>query len=202
MGSSHAQLHDLWNHYETLRTRYRRKKRAVTNAEKEQTLTALSEYLQWCEERDLPPRLFMEKRFEAMYRASRKLAIPRITQLKSDRLAEVWGRVESEHYAQKQYDRLKSEMKPEFVQTVRDLRGAPEPHQETVKRKHAAAPDGCLALFRFSGGYHPKSGWCASCTNASICARQLCATYGFDVVALREGRFAQLPNYVLQAALG
>ena len=193
---------DAWAHYESLRRKYRRKTVTISKDARETLLAALAEYLTWCDEKRLPPLLFMNKRFEAMYLASRRLAIPRVTQLKSDKLAAVWSRVESTHYADAQSERLHREMPSYDVQTIRDLRGEPQPHQETVKRRNSASPDGCLALFRFSGGYHPRSGWCQQCVNQGVCQRQLQATFGFDVAALRAGHLAGLPNHVLHAALG
>ena len=197
MGSVQA-----WDHYEKLRIKYKRRPKVkVGIAERERKLAEMKDYLDWCAARDVPPLLFMEKRFEAMYRASHRMAIPRSNQLKSEKLAAVWGRVESTHYAQQQSDRLHEALSPWQVQVIRDLYSQPTPQQENVKRKNSANPDGCLALFRYSGGYHPKSGWCSQCTNQATCAQQLRAVYGFDVVALREGRFAQLPNHILHAAL-
>ena len=68
----------------------------------------------------------MAKRFEAMHIASRRLAIPRVTQLKSEKLAAVWSRVESKHYAEEQSERLHAEMAAPEVQEVRDLRRSEE----------------------------------------------------------------------------
>ncbi len=126
----------------------------------------------------------------------------RMSQLKSDKLAAIWARIESSHYREQQSDRLHHEMAEPETQAIRDLRADPAPYQETVKRKNSADPDGCLALFRHSGGYHPKSGWCVQCVNQGVCQRQLQATHGFDVGALRSGRLQGLPNRVLMAALG
>lgn len=193
---------DAWAQYDQLRKQYGRSKIRVGRAERGKKDQELSNYLAWCADKGVPPMLFMQKRFEAMYRASRGLAIPRTSQLQSEKLAAIWSRIEGDHYSGVQSDRLHREASDPHVQAVRDLRADPAPHQETVKRKNSASPDGCLALFRHSGGYHPKSGWCVQCVNQGVCQRQLRATYGFDVGALREGRFAGLPNHVLQAALG
>ena len=194
---------ETWDQYEQLRVRYKRRKRLnYGRAERVQKEQELGSYLAWCKAQQLPPLLFMAKRFEAMYRASRGLAVPRMSQLKSDKLARVWARIESDHYRDQQSERLHAEAVPADTLSIRELRADPAPYQETVKRRNVADPDGCLALFRHTGGYHPKSGWCEQCINQGVCQRQLRATYGFDVTALRLGRFQGLPNRVLMAALG
>jgi hypothetical protein len=142
----------------------------------------------------------MEKRFEAMYRASHKKVVPRTSQLASERLAKCWPRVEQAHYSAKHVERVTKAQGTTAQINVRALVADPMPYQEDVKRQNAGMREGCLAMQKYSGGYHPKSAHCRGCDCKARCTDQLTATHGFDVVALRTGRYQQVPNHILKAA--
>jgi len=188
-------------HYHQLRTKYGRKRPRKIAAEKtREDAQHIEQFLTWCGDQQLPPRLFMEKRFEAMYRASRKKVVPRTSQLASERLAKCWPRVEQDHYSAQHVKRVTQAQGTTVQINVRALTADPMPYQEDVKRQNAGMPEGCLAMQKYSGGYHPKSDWCKGCACKAPCAEQLRSVHGFDVVALRTGRYQQVPNHILRAA--
>ena len=188
-------------HYHQLRTKYgRRRPRSIAAEKEQQDAGHIEQFLTWCEGQQLPPRLFMEKRFEAMYRASHKKVIPRTSQLTSERLAKCWPRVEQDHYTDQHVKRVTKAQGTTVEINVRALVADPLAYQEDVKRQNAGSPEGCLAMQRYSGGYHPKSEQCRQCDCKARCGDQLKDTHGFDVVALRTGRYQQVPNHILRAA--
>lgn len=87
-----------------------------------------------------------------------------------------------------------------FDQYVRAQRLLVASH-EIFRRRYAERerPMLCLAQTAFSGGFHPSSAVCPRCPVAVRCAEKIRREAGFDIVALRAGRFEQLPPAVVHA---
>lgn len=194
---------DVISHYYDLRTEHGRSRPRKTSRKRaELELEHAAAFLEWCRTagvRDVAG--YMRERFREMSYASRQKALPRLAQLKSDRLAARWSAwLEGEKAAAASYDARKTSADP-YAQLIRTLAAKPHITKEAFKRRHLVqgAAEACESQPRHSGGYHPSSDWCQRCPSAAPCAAQLTAIYGFDVVALRRGLLSELPDAVLSA---
>ncbi len=189
--------------YYDLREKHRRPRPLKTSQQRaEMDERDMGRFLAWCVELGIDePVAYMTERFREMSLASRRRAVPRISQLKSDALAKRWtGWLEGERVADAGYaKRMAHEDHDALV--IRALAAAPHVTKEAFKRRFAleGAHEVCEAQIQHSGGYHPGSPWCTACPSARGCTAALEQIHGFDVVALRCGKFADLPASVVSA---
>ena len=129
---------DLLQYFYDLRTRFHRQRPQRTAHRKEAEIGHIEQYLAWCEANKLPPRLFMEKRFESIWAASHKRSLPRPNQLCSEKLKNAWRFIEERHFTRTHCERVTAAaIDTTEGPSPRELRADPLPHQERVKQKHA-----------------------------------------------------------------
>jgi hypothetical protein len=193
------------DYYYHLRRYYKRptprkfsKKRLAADRE------AMSAFLDWCKQNGVrDPGAFMRQRFSDFQVASRRLAVPRITQMESEKLLERWQEWLEGDTLRKRADRARTTEAAKQVdsEVIKDLAGPPLPTWEALKAKHRRAhePLACLNVVGPVAGYHPKSLWCPDCSVARQCQDKLQAIHGFDVTALRLGWLHLLPSHIATA---
>jgi hypothetical protein len=190
------------DHYYQLRAKHRRPiPRKLSAAHKADDAAAMETFLQWCQGKDIDdPAGYMAERFRSVYLASRRKAVPRITQLANDMLAKRWtGWIEGERIAATSYTKRVAQ-DDQFALVVKSLAAAPHVTKESFKRRLAGeGAEACMTMVHESGGYHPKSGWCQQCACAVRCAARVNEEHGFDVVALRSGALDKVPARVASA---
>lgn len=165
-----------------------------------QYVKAVGRYLAWCAANDVEPILFLRERFARMARTP--YAVP-ISQLASPKVLVDWKTFrEGRRHQEEQPEAFARSSGSSSAQYVKSLRSPPLPAQEAFKRQYLASNRASLCLIsEHSGGYDPRSGVCAACPIALACVTRLSASCGFDVAALRLGRFDLLPAAVASAAL-
>lgn len=155
-------------------------------------------FLKWCAKQGIEDPLdYIDYRFSA---ADHSGFVPKLHQLRSDRLAQVWVRWRSgEWQNEKQHERLKRSHLQQSVKHLRELtRG-----QEVAKYHYVLEGkfELCFVESQITGGFDPRSRYCPSCPLAVRCAAKLYQEHGFDVVALRAGRLHALPPEVASVAV-
>ncbi len=143
--------------------------------------------LEWCTKHRIEdPRMYIRVRVQLA-----KDYTPKFRSLASEAVIEAYR----ERFAPVVLaSKLRSEAGSVEAQYIRSLRLNPLAH-ELVRRDYAAAGKThlCVAQPELSGSFHPKSPSCGSCAHRAPCASRLLAREGFDVIALRAGRYDLLP---------
>ena len=150
-------------------------------------------FIRWCNEHDVSDaKLWIWLRFKLM-----KQGHPSFASLCSKALLPVYRRTLARGAREKV---VMQRGKGADVRALVDC----SPAQETVRERYRASGkvDLCVLQPSLSGGYHPHSSTCLLCARATECAQRLNAKHGFDVVALRLGEIAALPERVRRAVGG
>jgi hypothetical protein len=189
--------------YYRLRQQYRRPTPLRTSKERRaDDLREAIRFLHWCRDQRIDNVAgYMAERFKMLSGGSRRRTVPRIAQLAHDGLAERWSAwIEGAQIADAAYVKRMAR-DDQTALLVRSLAAEPSVLKESFKARHYAQPEACVLELTWSGGYDPRSSWCARCECAVRCAAELNAKHGFDVVALRSGRVHQLPDKIASALL-
>lgn len=152
-----------------------------------------SKILRWCDEHSVDPAELVKLRVEDLWQ--RLGRIPAFSRLCSEKFVRSAQRAEASTAAGSKQLEI-------FDQTVRDLTRQ-LPGHEQLRRRYFFAGQHVLCLENTTaGGFDPRSHYCPSCPKAAECSSRLEQKWGFNVVALRSGRFDQVPMAVRKALRG
>lgn len=158
--------------------------------------TALGLMIEFCAQRDFDPRLWLYSLFKARSwlfaplpkQLCSKKHIERFKEIGKTRAPGSYSQT-NDHAGYTQH--ISREIARVQAPTTYDARRDLTPAAEVMKQRYVAQGDyqRCIDLMQSQTlGFHPKSRVCASCPIAQACAQKLCATFPFDILALREGR--------------
>jgi hypothetical protein len=150
---------------------------------------ALGQMIEFCAERHIDPRLWLYSLFKARLWQFAPLPKQLCSKKHIERFQKVGKAQQNDHAGYTQH--VTQEIARSQAATTYDARRDLTPAAEVLKQRYVAQGDyqRCIDLMGSQTlGYHPKSRVCVSCPVAQACANKLCATFPFDILALREGR--------------
>ena len=157
-----------------------------------QDVAIAREYMRWCAGHEIDPLFYITTRLSNVWHT--KKFIVQFRSLRCESCVKPHKDREYQWRLSQASARAASTQESAPSQLVRDLALFVPNHEQVRSRYYREQhPALCRASAQYSGGYDPRSRFCPSCPEAAACANELKQRWGFDVVALRTGRFDQLP---------
>lgn len=147
------------------------------------TRETVEAFIQWCDEVEVDPVRFTRARIYHCMEELPKQMFPRLDQLRSPSLLKngMWEDL-ADWFERLTYDQ--TVLRKELINEG-DGHRARRPAWERFKERHAYARSVCMGAIRFSGGFHPHSEHCQSCSLAKKCADVTRQHYDYDIVRFR-----------------